>query len=262
MTADPAPLTARRHGPLAGRARVPGDKSISIRALILGALAVGETRIGGLLEGEDVINTAQTLRALGAHVERTGERQWLLRGVGVGGFAEPAAALDFGNSGTGCRLDARRGRRLPGDGDVRRRCVAAQAADAPRARSLGTHRRAHARLDRRPAAADARRRARSDPDRVPAAGAVGAAEVGGAARRPCRAGRNRRDRSRGDARSYREDADPFRRASAGRAGRGQRPPHHADRPAGTRAAADRGSRRSVLGGIPDDRRPDHAAAPT
>src|ERR1700722_4636887 len=104
MTANPAPLTARRHGPLAGRARVPGDKSISIRALILGALAVGETRISGLLEGEDVINTAQTLRALGAHVERTGERQWLLRGVGVGGFAEPAAALDFGNSGTGCRL--------------------------------------------------------------------------------------------------------------------------------------------------------------
>jgi 3-phosphoshikimate 1-carboxyvinyltransferase len=104
MTADPAPLTARRNGPLAGRARVPGDKSISIRALILGALAVGETRIGGLLEGEDVINTAQTLRALGSHVERTGERQWLLRGVGVGGFAEPAATLDFGNSGTGCRL--------------------------------------------------------------------------------------------------------------------------------------------------------------
>src|SRR5580700_5698141 len=104
MTADPAPLTARRHGSLAGRARVPGDKSISIRALILGALAVGETRIGGLLGGEDVINTAQTLRALGAHVERTGERQWLLRGVGVGGFAEPAATLDLGNSGTGCRL--------------------------------------------------------------------------------------------------------------------------------------------------------------
>src|SRR3984893_13850787 len=104
MTADPAPLTARCSGPLAGRARVPGDKSISIRALILGALAVGETRIGGLLEGEDVINTAQTLRALGAHVERTGERQWLVRGVGVAGCAERAAALDFGNSGTGCRL--------------------------------------------------------------------------------------------------------------------------------------------------------------
>src|SRR6202140_1845258 len=104
MTPDPAPLTAPRHGPLAGRARVPGDKSISIRALILGALAVGETRIGGLLEGEDVINTAQTLRALGAQVERTGDKQWLVRGVGVGGFAEANAALDFGNSGTGCRL--------------------------------------------------------------------------------------------------------------------------------------------------------------
>jgi len=104
MQADSAPLTARRNGPLAGRARVPGDKSISIRALILGALAVGETRIGGLLEGEDVINTAKTLRALGAIVERTGLREWLVRGVGVGGFAEPNGALDFGNSGTGCRL--------------------------------------------------------------------------------------------------------------------------------------------------------------
>src|ERR1700691_6186716 len=85
MTADPAPLTARRNGPLTGRARVPGDKSISIRALILGALAVGETRIGGLLEGEDVLHTAQTLRALGASVERTGLREWRVNGVGVGG---------------------------------------------------------------------------------------------------------------------------------------------------------------------------------
>ena len=104
MTMTAKPLTARRNGPLAGRARVPGDKSISIRALILGALTVGETRIEGLLEGEDVINTAQTLRALGAALERTGEREWRVRGVGVGGFAEPRAPLDFGNSGTGCRL--------------------------------------------------------------------------------------------------------------------------------------------------------------
>src|SRR5580692_10431220 len=106
MTAAPVakPLTARRNGPLAGRARVPGDKSISIRALILGSLAVGETRVGGLLEGEDVLNTAQTLRALGATLERTGDKRWRTRGVGVGGFAEPAATLDFGNSGTGCRL--------------------------------------------------------------------------------------------------------------------------------------------------------------
>jgi 3-phosphoshikimate 1-carboxyvinyltransferase len=100
----PAPLTARRHGPLTGRARVPGDKSISHRALILGALAVGETRIEGLLEGDDVLHTASALRAMGALVERRGEGRWQVRGVGVAGFAEPAAALDFGNAGTGCRL--------------------------------------------------------------------------------------------------------------------------------------------------------------
>jgi 3-phosphoshikimate 1-carboxyvinyltransferase len=104
MHRDPAPLTASRHGPLKGRVRVPGDKSISHRALILGALAVGETKISGLLEGEDVLNTANAVRALGASVERRGEGEWRVHGVGVGGFAQPAAALDFGNSGTGCRL--------------------------------------------------------------------------------------------------------------------------------------------------------------
>jgi 3-phosphoshikimate 1-carboxyvinyltransferase len=104
MHTGPVPLTARRNGPLAGRARVPGDKSISIRALLLGALAVGETRIAGMLEGEDVLNTAGALRALGAHIAQTGEQQWQVHGVGVGGFAEPRDALDFGNSGTGCRL--------------------------------------------------------------------------------------------------------------------------------------------------------------
>jgi 3-phosphoshikimate 1-carboxyvinyltransferase len=104
MHRDSAPLTASRHGPLKGRVRVPGDKSISHRALILGALAVGETKISGLLEGEDVVNTANAVRALGASVERRGEGEWRVHGVGVGGLAQPAAALDFGNSGTGCRL--------------------------------------------------------------------------------------------------------------------------------------------------------------
>jgi 3-phosphoshikimate 1-carboxyvinyltransferase len=100
----PQSLTARRSGPLTGRVRVPGDKSISHRALILAALSVGETKIKGLLEGEDVINTSKAMQALGASVNRTGEGAWSIRGVGVGGFAEPAAPLDFGNSGTGCRL--------------------------------------------------------------------------------------------------------------------------------------------------------------
>jgi 3-phosphoshikimate 1-carboxyvinyltransferase len=102
--APPTPLEARTSGPLTGKVRVPGDKSISHRALILGALAVGETRISGLLEGEDVLNTARAMRALGARVERTGDFAWSVRGVGVAGFARPDAPLDFGNSGTGCRL--------------------------------------------------------------------------------------------------------------------------------------------------------------
>ena len=101
---QPTPLLARSSGPLIGNVRVPGDKSISHRALILGSLSVGETRIAGLLEGEDVLNTARSMRALGARVERTGDFAWIVRGVGVVGFAEPSAPLDFGNSGTGCRL--------------------------------------------------------------------------------------------------------------------------------------------------------------
>jgi 3-phosphoshikimate 1-carboxyvinyltransferase len=99
-----SPFAARRSGPLQGRVRVPGDKSISHRALILGALAVGETRISGLLEGDDVLNTGNAMQALGAQVERTGPGVWRVHGVGVGGLRAPADMLDFGNSGTGCRL--------------------------------------------------------------------------------------------------------------------------------------------------------------
>ncbi|MFO1098970.1 MAG: 3-phosphoshikimate 1-carboxyvinyltransferase [Xanthobacteraceae bacterium] len=99
-----AVIAARRSGPLKGRLRAPGDKSISHRALIIGALAVGRTAISGLLEGEDVINTARAMRALGARVERCGDGRWQVDGVGVAGFAAPPTPLDFGNSGTGCRL--------------------------------------------------------------------------------------------------------------------------------------------------------------
>ncbi|HEY2755662.1 MAG TPA: 3-phosphoshikimate 1-carboxyvinyltransferase [Pseudolabrys sp.] len=98
------PLTSRRGGPIQGRARVPGDKSISHRALILGAMTVGESTVAGLLEGDDVLNTGKAMRALGARLERTPEGLWRIHGVGVGGFAQPSAPLDFGNSGTGCRL--------------------------------------------------------------------------------------------------------------------------------------------------------------
>ncbi|MFC2969265.1 3-phosphoshikimate 1-carboxyvinyltransferase [Acidimangrovimonas pyrenivorans] len=100
----PIPMTARRSGPLSGVAEIPGDKSISHRALILGALTVGETRITGLLEGEDVLDTAKAMRAFGAEVERTGDGAWSVHGVGTGGFAEPADIIDCGNSGTGVRL--------------------------------------------------------------------------------------------------------------------------------------------------------------
>jgi 3-phosphoshikimate 1-carboxyvinyltransferase len=91
-------------GPLRGRIRVPGDKSISHRAIMLSALAVGESRITGLLEGEDVLATAAAMRAMGAHVERTGAGEWLVHGVGVGALLQPETALDMGNSGTSTRL--------------------------------------------------------------------------------------------------------------------------------------------------------------
>jgi 3-phosphoshikimate 1-carboxyvinyltransferase len=101
--ATQTPLSARRAKPLAGRVRVPGDKSISHRALMLGALATGRTRITGLLEGEDVLNTARALEALGCPIRKDGA-VWEVLGRGVGGLEQPAGPLDFGNSGTGVRL--------------------------------------------------------------------------------------------------------------------------------------------------------------
>ena len=97
-------MTAHPSGPLTGAATAPGDKSLSHRALMLGALAVGETRISGLLEGEDVLATAAALGALGAEVNRLGDGLWQVFGRGVSGLSEPADVLDFGNAGTGARL--------------------------------------------------------------------------------------------------------------------------------------------------------------
>ncbi|MFG1178780.1 3-phosphoshikimate 1-carboxyvinyltransferase [Xanthobacter versatilis] len=98
------PATALRSPALTGRVRVPGDKSVSHRALIFGLFAEGITRITGLLEGEDVLNTAKACAALGARVTRRGPGEWEVEGAGADGLSSPAAPLDFGNSGTGVRL--------------------------------------------------------------------------------------------------------------------------------------------------------------
>lgn len=101
---DVRPMRATRAGAVKGTCTVPGDKSISHRALILGLLAVGETRVSGLLEGEDVLRTADAARALGATVEHLGPGDWRVLGMGVGTLLEPRGTLDFGNAGTGSRL--------------------------------------------------------------------------------------------------------------------------------------------------------------
>lgn len=98
------PLKSRRCGPLHGTVAIPGDKSVSHRALILGALTVGQTRITELLEAQDVLDTAEALRSFGAHFTRHDIGRWSVWGTGVGGWAEPSNVLDFGNSGTGSRL--------------------------------------------------------------------------------------------------------------------------------------------------------------
>jgi len=100
----PQPRTIARATRLSGTVRVPGDKSISHRSLMLGSLAVGTTRIAGLLEGEDVLATAAAMRAMGASIERLNDGTWMVDGVGVGGLLQPQSALDMGNSGTSTRL--------------------------------------------------------------------------------------------------------------------------------------------------------------
>ncbi|NLS01783.1 3-phosphoshikimate 1-carboxyvinyltransferase [Rhizobium sp. P32RR-XVIII] len=99
----PKPATARKSAALTGTVHIPGDKSISHRAFMLGGLASGETRITGLLEGEDVINTGRAMHAMGATIRKDGD-EWIIRGTGNGALLAPETPLDFGNAGTGCRL--------------------------------------------------------------------------------------------------------------------------------------------------------------
>src|SRR3954469_8174735 len=102
-SATPKSATARKSPALCGTARIPGDKSISHRSFMFGGLASGETRITGLLEGDDVINTGKAMRAMGARIEKVGA-EWIIQGTGNGALLAPEAPLDFGNAGTGCRL--------------------------------------------------------------------------------------------------------------------------------------------------------------
>jgi 3-phosphoshikimate 1-carboxyvinyltransferase len=130
----PHPLISSRAQPLTGTLRVPGDKSISHRSLILGGLSIGETGIEGLLEGEDILATAAAMRAFGAKVERRGPGSWRVVGRGVGGLDEPADVIDCGNAGTGIRLlmGAAAGQPITtfftGDGSLRRRPMGRVAA--------------------------------------------------------------------------------------------------------------------------------------
>lgn len=101
---QPQPQRFLPSAPLKGRIRVPGDKSISHRSIMFGALAVGETRVTGLLEGEDVMATAAAMRAMGASIDRLADGSWSIHGVGVGALLDPESPLDMGNSGTSTRL--------------------------------------------------------------------------------------------------------------------------------------------------------------
>jgi 3-phosphoshikimate 1-carboxyvinyltransferase len=102
--ANPLPLTAVKSGPLTGTAFIPGDKSISHRSLMFGGIAKGRTVIHGLLEGEDVLNTAAAMRAMGAKIEKNADSTWTVEGVGIGNLNAPTAPMDMGNSGTSTRL--------------------------------------------------------------------------------------------------------------------------------------------------------------
>jgi 3-phosphoshikimate 1-carboxyvinyltransferase len=149
---------------------------------MLGALAVGETAIEGLLEGEDVLATAAAMRAFGATVTRHEPRPWRVQGLGVGGLLEPEGVIDYGNAGTGVRLamglagSHAFATTFTGDASLVRRPMGGCSIRSP-------HGRPGARPLRRPAAADDQGAGHADPDRLPPAGRLGAGEVGDPARR-------------------------------------------------------------------------------
>ncbi len=244
------PMVARRGGKLMGRIRVPGDKSISHRALLLGLLTVGRTTIEGLLEGEDILATARACAMLGARIERSGDGAWQISGVGIGSLLPPAGRA---------RLRQRRDGRPTDDGDRRRpsdreqcsmatpacasgRCAGCSSRSFAWVREVLTEREG-GRLAGSPA-----RGTRAHSDRVRESGAVGSGEIGGALVRACRAGRDDGDRTGGDSRPHRADARAFRRRDRVSARRRPKPHRLKGRPelAPQRLVV---PGRSVLGGV-------------
>ena len=223
---EPKPMRATAGGPLRGRAEMPGDKSVSHRSLILGALAVGETRITGLLEGEDVLDTGRAMQAFGATVERVGAGRLARAGRRRRRLPGADDVIDHGNSGTGVRLVMGAMATTDDHRDLHRRRQPPRPADGADDRPAGAVRRRGARAARRPAADHADRRGQPDAGALHDAGAVGAGEVGGAARRPERARRDRGDRAGADPRPHRADAGGLRRDDPDR-GRRRRPGDHA-----------------------------------
>ncbi len=183
-SAPPVPATARRSPPLSGTARVPGDKSISHRSFMFGGLASGETRITGLLEGEDVMRTGAAMKAMGARIEKRGG-EWVIRGTGNGALLRAGGTARFRQCRHRLAAHHRPGRRLRHGNHLHRRRLAVEAADGPRARSAARDGRAGAEgRARRPHADDAARTEGDRADHLPRADGLGAGEVGGAAGRP------------------------------------------------------------------------------
>ena len=251
------PAKASKSHALKGDVRIPGDKSISHRALMLGGLAAGETRITGLLECEDVLATGRAMQAMGAALRKQGDT-WIINGVGNGCLLAPETALDFGNAGTGCRLTMG----LVGPYDFETTFIGdASLSGRPMGRVLEPLRLTGVQVrggGRREAAGHPARSAHARTDQLPGADGLGAGQVRRADGRAQHSRHHQRHRAGDDPRSHREDAEGFRRSAGGGNRCRRRPDHPARRPRPACRPDHQRARRSVLGRLSAGRRPDRA----